>query len=417
MIKHHTKPVLSDVLSTILPTQKQTWLLRSCLLEGEAQSQAWEKVLGTETNPEPFLKQNHQGIKRLLPLLFYSLQQSGIEIEPSALTILRVAAVHEELRTKVVRHLCREILSSLHSFRGQIMILKGVPLADMEYTNKGHRHCHDLDILIGQSDTDSVSKILKGLGMQFQPNCTNSQGESLTVHHDTGFPISLHHQLFPIPFFNGNLSAVWARSQTQIITGVRASILSPADNLLHACGLKFCHGNRESLLWACDAWLLINKHRDLDWDVVYHCATRQCMAYPLSVILGYVAEELDAPIPDSFLERLFAAASGSKLFEREVALFGARESPGGGFRGFWERAKTWKAHWAILQWMVFPTPQYVRWMTPHPHNWPLPISYILRPLSYFRRRILGLFWKPLSAKAIPKKNKTSTANSRPFIHS
>ena len=55
------------------------------------------------------------------------------------------------------------------------------------------------------------------------------------------------------PFFNGDIRDAWARSQTQSIALVQVSVMAPADNLLHACGLMFCRGNRESLLWACDS--------------------------------------------------------------------------------------------------------------------------------------------------------------------
>jgi len=333
MINYRTKPDLSQVLSIILPDQEQTWLLRSCLLEGRAKSEAWTMLLEKVPDLVSFLKQDNQGIKRLLPLLFHSLQRGGVEVESSLLTILRVAAVHEELRTKVVRHVCREILSSLRSVNGQIMILKGVVLAEMVYIDRGLRHCHDLDIFIGQSDVSSVGKALESLGIHLPPNHSISQGRSMTVHHETGFPVSLHRHLFPNSFFNGNMNDVRARSQTHSITGVQVPVLSPEDNLLHTCGLMFCRGNRESLLWACDSWLIINQFPGLDWDVVCDCAKRQCLTYPLSVTLGYLAEELNAPIPDKVLDQLCTAASGSPLIEREVVLHGVRGSAQGGIYG------------------------------------------------------------------------------------
>ncbi len=135
------------------------------------------------------------------------------------------------------------------------------------------------------------------------------------------------------------------------------------------------------------------------------------------MILGYLAEELNAPIPDSFLDRLFAAAPGSKLIEREGALYGARASARGGFMGLMQRAKTWSAQWSVLQWMVFPMPQYVRWVAQRPRNWLLPLYNVYRPLCYLRRRTLVLlrnYWQP---KGLQKNLAFSKANSRPFIPS
>jgi hypothetical protein len=86
-------------------------------------------------------------------------------------------------------------------------------------------------------------------------------------------------------------------------------MLSPSDNLLHVCGQAWYSAQRFSLRWVGDAWFIIERHRNLDWDLLLDTARRSHLVEPLSVMLGYLAEDLGANIPSSFLQRLFAAAS------------------------------------------------------------------------------------------------------------
>ena len=383
------KPELSEVLSIILPTREQTWLLRSCFLPGAPGRQAWEMFLKNVSDPLNFLTQNSQGTKAFMPILFNSLMKNTVEIEPQLLTVFRTAHAHEEFRTKYVRRICHDILSAFQSEKGSVVVLKGAVLAETVYQGRGFRHCHDLDILTKDFDPKSVARRLSSIGFRPPRPHALSADHTITFHHESGFPLSLHRDLFSIPFFNGDVRDVWSRTRNQTIAGARASVLSPADNLLHACGLVFCRGQRQSIYWVSDSWLIIDQNPDLDWDLVYHCAQRQCLTYPLSVVLGYLAEELTAPIPDRFLHRLFSAASGSKRIEHEVSLFGARASARGGFTRIIRRANSWRTKGSILQWMVLPSPQYVRWVEPCPRSWLLPFYYVYRPLRYITQRLFA----------------------------
>ena len=79
---------------------------------------------------------------------------------------------------------------------------------------------------------------------------------------------------------------------------------APADSLLHVCGHASYSKSRQSLRWLTDAWLIVNRHPDLDWDLLLDCARRSHLALPLSVALSYLANDLNAPIPLRFLNRL-----------------------------------------------------------------------------------------------------------------
>ena len=49
---------------------------------------------------------------------------------------------------------------------------------------------------------------------------------------------------------------------------VTAEIPAPADSLLHVCGHASYSASRQSLRWVTDAWFIVNRHPDLDWDLL-----------------------------------------------------------------------------------------------------------------------------------------------------
>jgi hypothetical protein len=100
---------------------------------------------------------------------------------------------------------------------------------------------------------------------------------------------------------------LWSRSLPQIIAGISTAILSPADNLLHAC-LRPSLEKRRSPRWACDAWYIIHGFPALDWDLLWDIVRRNHLEPPLSGPVRYLAEELRAPFQADFLARLRAAA-------------------------------------------------------------------------------------------------------------
>jgi hypothetical protein len=219
----------------------------------------------------------------------------------------------------------------------------------------------------------------------------NTATDSLNVElkHGSGLPLVLHHNLFKMPFYNPDVSEFWSRSQTRSIADVAVLVLSPADALLHLCGHASYSLSRESFRWISDAWFIIHKHPDLDWDLLLDCARRSHLALPLSVMFEYLSKDLNAPVSRRFLDRLSFTASKSKSIELELALFGARSSMRGGFKNLIRKARNWHARALIFKWMLLPSPTYVLWVSQSRHFWLLPVQYLYRPVNYVSRRILA----------------------------
>ena len=189
-----------------------------------------------------------------------------------------------------------------------------------------------------------------------------------------------------MPYYNRISSEIQARSQSRLVAGIPVKILTASDSLLHVCGhASYCQ-SRQSLRWVSDAWVIIDRHPDLDWELLLGFIRRSHLALPLSVMLGYMARTLDAPIPSKFLSRLSAAASQSRPLERQLALRGTRSDGGGSLRELFKKTTNWRERVFLIQWLLFPSPRYLSWVD-QIHPYLLPFHYIYRPLRYGQSRL------------------------------
>ncbi|HKA56745.1 MAG TPA: nucleotidyltransferase family protein [Candidatus Binatia bacterium] len=371
-----TKPALCHTLSVLLPTPDQTVFLRACLSSGEAGRKAYEDWRARRGESEKALREGYG--KSLLPLLFHTLQRNGAGANEEFLTVLRAASLREELRTTTYRRLCRRALLALTTAGIPIIALKGAVLADTVYGHPTLRHSHDIDLLLRESDPSHTVSLLSSVGFTSLRREIDTAWQDIHLVHESGLPLVLHRRLFRTPCYNTATTDLWARSRTQAVADVPVRVLAPVDQLVHVCGHAASCASRESLRWVCDAWLLITRYPDLDWETVLDCSSRSHLTLPLAVTLGYLAEELQAPIPATFLRRLYAAASRATTAEREAALWGARAGARGRYRDLLRLTGDWRTRVFVLRWMLFPSPASLCPTQRVRRSWRSPFSYLSR---------------------------------------
>jgi hypothetical protein len=320
----------------------------------------------------------------LLPLLFRAVRTHSIEVSNAFLTILKTASLREELRTKTYRVIARRVLSVLANREYPAIPIRGVVLGETVYPDPALRHSHDIEILVGDGDPDEVGRSL--IAAEFSPSRTLSRSGPNEFVHPSGLPLVLHRGLFEIPFYNEGLQVMKARARTELILDTRVPILSPADTLLHICGHAACSVRRDSHRWVGDAWFTIDRYRDLDWELLLAAARQAHLALPLLVMLPYLREQLDSPVPVAFLDRLAQAASRTPPIGRELALHGARLSPRGGFRHLIREAGHWHGRLQVVRWMLSPSRAYVSWVSGRRRSWLVSAEYVARPVRYGSRR-------------------------------
>ena len=411
----YSKPPLLSPLSVVLPTDEQTWLLQACLWSGKRGERAWARWSAGIDDPAGFLRQDKYGVKGLLPLLFDSLQHKDVSIDKEFQTYLRTAYLRDELRSKSYGRICREVTKTFANAGIPVVVLKGAALAETAYKTAALQHAHYLDILIKSADFEPALEVLAPLGF-IRSTAVRAGSESQVVElvHESGLPLILYRQLFRVPFYNVAIEEIWARSGIQAISGAPTRLLSPADNLFHICGSVFDVESHESLRWVCDAWFVIHRYPDLDWEVLLDYSRRSRMALALYLTLDYVAEALDAPIPVDVLNRLCAAASKADSIEREAVLFGVQTNARGGLKRILQKCGDWPTRVSVLKWALFPSPSYLRWIHEIGWSWLLPLYYFYRPLRYLvrsawfsSRRFVRRLWENLMAARNHAKNLSS----------
>jgi len=381
-----SRPPLVDCLSVVLPTREETLLLRACLHAGEPARRAWGEWRTLMNDGANGSIGQNESVKNLRPLVFNALRCHGLELDKESQTFLRSAYLREELRSKIFRRICGSVLLLLANEGIPTIVLKGTALAESVYKNPVLRHSHDIEILIPEQDISRAAVLLPSLGFRAVKQRPEPGTSHFSLVHESRLPLELHSRLFQIPYHNTSSTEIWSRGRSCNIAGVPAHILASSDNLLHVCGKAFYSRSHQSLCWVADAWLIIDRHRDLNWDLLLDCARQNHLVLPLSVTLSYLADELNAAVPSTFLNHLFAAASKTSATEREFALFGARSAPDGGFKKLIGKATGWRGRAFVVQWMLLPSPSYLRWVEQIQHSWLLPFRYVSRPLRYIARR-------------------------------
>ena len=303
---------LSHALSTILPTPEDTLLLRACLTPGESGKLACEAWLKQHQNG--FKK---EAIKAFLPLFLHAVKKHAVKVDAAFLTVLRTAVLREELRTNTYNRICCELFSALSDYVIPTIVLGGAALADTVYAHPALRHSHDIDVLIPDVEFSRTERLIASLRFK-SVNLPEAGSQHWEFKHASGLPLQLHSRLFQLSSYTPPLTEIWSRSHNLLNAGVPVRTLSPVDSLLYVCGHASYSSSRHSLRWVSDGWFIIDGYPDLDWDLLLDCAGRSRLALPLSVMLGYLAEDLSAPIPSECLGALSATAANSHAMERQT---------------------------------------------------------------------------------------------------
>ena len=343
---------LHDALSAALPDGKETNLLRACLWTGQPGRAAWDAFERDAGDLPELFRADHGSRKRLGPLLAAALRRNAVPADPALLTVLRTAQLREELRAELCSDICGEVLAALGTLEIRFLVLKGAAFGTTLYDAPALRHSHDIDLLVPAEDLDRAAAALVSQGF--------AQTGPGRLEHRRALPVNLHTRLLPPDDSAFSFEEVWSRSLPARFGDRSARILGPGDALLHVLGVAARSPARRSLQWACDAWLLISRMDDGNWEVFRDGVTTSRLALWCWPMLEYLAGDLGAPVPLPVRSALLERAAGADALDRDLALHAARADSGTSGLAQVRLGSTASTRARIFLWFLFPSPAYLR---------------------------------------------------------
>jgi Uncharacterised nucleotidyltransferase len=273
------------------------------------------------------------------PLLLQSLKTIPLPpgIPPVVLTTLQRARAANALRNTLLFADLACVLAWAHERHIDVLALKGAALAETVYGDRALRAMRDVDLLIRAAHLPAFEALLISRGYALDPETARAK----QWHREHGYHLAYHKQSDGLPAtaveihwhldrpsrrFQLDLEGMWARAAPATIAGVPTRTFSPEDTVLHLCLHTCKHMLTAGLRPYCDLAEVVRGHAaHIDWPAVTRRACDQRISAFVHLPLALARELLDAPVPESVLDRLAPASFDRRLVN--IAMRAAAEDP------------------------------------------------------------------------------------------
>ena len=246
--------------------------------------------------------------QRLLPLLADRLAAAAAE-DPVAERLRRISRF-TWLRTQMLLSRTVPALGALGDAGIEVVLIKGAAVLQNTGLSPALRPMDDLDVLVPIDATLEAIAVVEEQGMRpFRPEPPGLDAPLFRLQNAINFDdghgggLDLHWHLLRGSRHPSASDGFLARARPGELRGVGCLILSPEDTLLNVVE----HGHRWTrvpiLRWVSDATLLI-RACELDWDLVVATARDHRLGAVLGDSLAYLADAVEAPVPDAVLRTL-----------------------------------------------------------------------------------------------------------------
>ena len=246
---------------------------------------------------------------RMMSLLYHTLKDVDVNgmVPQEVMESLKGAYyTHTVLNMRFSGKL-REILRPLGNAGVEVIVLKGVALAERVYQNISLRPMGDIDLLVRKKDLGSAEACLLELGYtRYVGNKADYQSYYRRYFdRSKTIPLHIHWDLVRAPnAFEMDMEALFKKAERCKLAGMETLVLSPEDTLIHlALHLFFTHFFNIGLIGLVDIARLI-EGAEMDWERVVMEGRKRKAAGCLYVVLYFVKELFQASIPDETLKKL-----------------------------------------------------------------------------------------------------------------
>jgi len=248
---------------------------------------------------------------RAASLLYYRLHSDGLDDSIPDKVKEELQEIYRDSlwRNTQKYYKLSEIIKLLKRDDVQIILLKGIVLADLVYESVALRPMSDIDLLAKGEDIWKIDRVLSQLRHEGNLSLTAESYEQEIAHinkQENDFipsRIDIHTRLLEIPDFD-----LWANASTITIVSTDALMPGAEDFLLHLCAhlyrdLRVC-GESRLLCWYDIAKLLKHYEKELDWDYIIQTSQKHRIERDVQRILSAVADWFDLHVPAKVTEQL-----------------------------------------------------------------------------------------------------------------
>ena len=276
--------------------------------------------LNTELTWDGVLKESHHS--DLAPLLYHILTSINDinQINP-IIQELKKGYYHSLVKNMLLYDELGQVLKSLKGMDIDVILLKGIALAETVYRNIALRPMGDMDLLIKDEELPRVKELLSNRlyqELKIQRHSLDSANSKFTYIKKIGnhsFSLDLHLNLEGKSTALGiNMDEIWRNAIESNINGEHVLLLSMEDTLLYACW-HTSHHLFPRLIWLCDIARIISVYDEsINWGTVIKRAEEWKIKSQIYYSL-YLAEELvGASIPLDVLIKLKPGHLQARLF-------------------------------------------------------------------------------------------------------
>jgi hypothetical protein len=289
---------VSTQLESLLPGPRPTLFLRACLLERDEAKTAWREWLAGTDDPVSAFADPRQACRRLAPLL------TGVATGPGSGRLggaVKASAVREELRWRVLASAAAETVGALTAVGLEPVLSGGAAAALTVYANPWHRHCHDVDLVLGPLRPRAADTVTQAGLRPVQPGRLYQHPSGTVIAlHATGLRSSAH----PL-----SVDDLRGRAHVVPLGAVQATVASREHILLGACEGAFAHARSGALTWAADAAMIARSLDARGWSRVVEAAEASRTATPGVACLRYLCDRVGVPVPGDPMSALEALAA------------------------------------------------------------------------------------------------------------
>lgn len=373
---------LRDVLVSMLPSPRQSLLLKACLGPKALAPAAWRDWLAEVRDPKSVFETDAAGLRGLLPFIGYCLDVNEIEVSNEFRVYLQISSVREELRSNIYRQILTDTLSALRVAGCDVIALRAAALSETIYDKPSIRHNHAIELLVDPSQIQSAVDALAQLPFKRKEQRRAWQRHSHAFMHRSGLPVVLHTRLLLLPYHQVDLNEIWHDAGPATLSGIETKVLSQVDGLVNICAHASSSPGRGNLRWVCDAALTVRRYPGMNWDRVAERAQQLRLVLPLWAMFEYLARQVHTPIPEPVLTGLSRAAARADRVSREAATVGAvlgAASPADAIRRLRGNRR---AQMLFVRFFLLPSRTYMAWRYGLERRWLLPFGYLYRLMKF-----------------------------------